>query len=110
MAPRTKSPRASTSDGSRQKALNLYQDAFADVGNGDYSDALGKLQRSIELDPTSAAAQKEIAICYSHLRQPDKGAAHYEQYLKLRPDAPDAADVRKMLSDYNASKGSDLVP
>ncbi len=83
-----KPAKPSTSETSRRKALDLYQDAVADVANGDYQDALGKLQASLELDPTSPAAQKEIAICYSHLQQPDKGAYHYEQYLRLRPDAP----------------------
>ncbi len=91
---------------SQRKALDLYQDAVADVGNGDYAGALAKLQASAELDPASPETHKEMAICFSHLHEPGKGAYHYEQYLKLQPEAADADDVRKMLSDYRATSSS----
>jgi ABC transport system ATP-binding/permease protein len=78
----------------------LYEEGVALIGDADYVGALGKLSLALDLDPKLADAHKAMGVCYAHLQEADKGAYHYEQYLKLNPGAEDAAQVRRMLADY----------
>jgi serine/threonine protein kinase len=82
-----------------------YASAAADVTQGGYEAALPKLVQSVELDPSLADAEKALGVCYASLREPEQGASHYEKYLSIRPDAPDAADVRRILQAYYHSIG-----
>ncbi|HUB08071.1 MAG TPA: FHA domain-containing protein [Myxococcales bacterium] len=87
------------------RALSGYQDAVGLMGGGDYPGAVVKLQKVLGIEPGMAEAHKALGICFAKLREFDKGAAHYEQYLKLKPNAADAPQVRKMLQDYYKTKG-----
>jgi len=82
------------------RAAQAYEDAIALINSGDFQDALGKLHHALQWNPQLAEAHKAMGICFANLHQADKGAFHYEQYLKLRPQASDAAEVRRLLSDY----------
>lgn len=106
-APGDEAPATSGKTDHKAKAQAAYGEAITAIGNGDFLSALGKLQRAAELDPTLADAQKGMGICYAHLKEPDKGAYHYEQYLKLKPQARDAPDVQRMLRDYYKSRGGE---
>ncbi|MHB8419888.1 MAG: FHA domain-containing protein [Myxococcales bacterium] len=103
-APTEAAPAPSRAD-RKARALQLYQDAVGSMGGGDYAGAVGKLQKALGSEPNMAEAHKALGICFAKLREFDKGAAHYEQYLKLKPNASDAPQVRKMLADYYKSKG-----
>ncbi len=87
------------------QALQDYNEALPLVKAKDFRGAVGKLQAALALEPRMADAHKVIGICFAHLQELDKGAAHYEQYLKLKPNAPDAPAVKKMLQDYYKSRG-----
>jgi pSer/pThr/pTyr-binding forkhead associated (FHA) protein len=82
------------------RAAQAYEDAISLINSSDFQDALAKLHHALQWNPQLAEAHKAMGICFANLHQPDKGAYHYEQYLKLRPQASDAADVRRLLSDY----------
>jgi hypothetical protein len=85
---------------SHARGAALYEQGVALIGDADYVGALGKLSMALDVDPTLADAHKAMGVCYAHLQEADKGAYHYEQYLKLKPRADDAAQVRRMLADY----------
>jgi ABC transport system ATP-binding/permease protein len=87
------------------RAVQTYQEALSLMTSSDLRGAAVKLQRALALDPSMADAHKALGICFAKLQEPDKGAAHYEQYLKLKPNASDAPQVRKMLADYYRSRG-----
>jgi pSer/pThr/pTyr-binding forkhead associated (FHA) protein/TolA-binding protein len=87
------------------KAVQTYQDALALMSSKDYRGAVVKLQKALTFDSGMADAHKAIGICYAKLNEPDKGAVHYEQYIKLKPNAPDAATVRAMLKAYYQQHG-----
>ncbi len=87
------------------KAVSEYQSAVEDINGGDLSSAVGKLEQALKDNPRLADAHKVLGICYAKLQEPDKAAPHYEQYLKLKPNSPDAAMVRKILADYYRSRG-----
>jgi Tfp pilus assembly protein PilF len=87
------------------RAVQTYQDALNLMTSGDLRGAVVKLQKALTLDPGMADAHKALGICYAKLKEPDKGATHYEQYIKLKPNAPDAATVKGMLKAYYQSRG-----
>ena len=87
------------------KAQQTYQDALALMSSKDYKGAVVKLNKALAIDGNMADAHKAIGICYAKLNEPDKGAVHYEQYVKLKPNAPDAATVRAMLKAYYQQHG-----
>ena len=49
-------------------------------------------------------AHRNLGITFARMNQYEKAVKHYRAYLKLSPDAPDAASVRKILSDYQQAK------
>ena len=65
--------------------------------NNDRNDeAIKAFQKAVELDPSYAAAHKELG--YALVKQGDfKGAvAQFNKYLELAPKAPDAGEIRTM--------------
>jgi Tfp pilus assembly protein PilF len=72
--------------------------------SGDTAGAAVKLERVLLLDPSMADVHKALGLCYAKLGESDKRAAQYELYLKLRPNAIDAAQVRKALADYSGGR------
>lgn len=61
----------------------------------DYRGAIESFTEALEVNPRSASAHFELACLYDQ-KDTDAAAAifHYERYLKLRPDAPNAETIR----------------
>lgn len=61
-----------------------------------YSGAIEAFNRALEMNPHSGAAHFELGWLYAE-KQPDEAAAiyHYQQYLKLRPNANNAEMIRQ---------------
>ncbi len=89
----------------QSKSARLYEEGVALISDADYVAALAKLQKALDIDPSFAEAHKAMGVCYAHLQEAEKGAFHYEQYLKLNPGAEDAPEVRRMLADYYRTRG-----
>ncbi|MHB1844579.1 MAG: FHA domain-containing protein [Deltaproteobacteria bacterium] len=89
----------------RAQAMDAYNEALQLISAKDFAGALSQLHKTVEILPGFADAHKAMGICYAKMSEPDKGAVHYEQYLKLKPNAPDAPQVRQMLSSYYQSRG-----
>jgi len=62
-----------------------------------YPAAAKELDRAIELAPKTAYAHYYAGIAYSNLRRPDKMVDHFQYFLKLAPDAPEANKVKSLL-------------
>ncbi len=62
-----------------------------------YDAAIEQLQKAIEMDPKSAYAHYYAGMAYSKTRRPDKMVAEFQMFLKLAPNAPEAAKVRSLL-------------
>jgi LysM repeat protein len=62
----------------------------------DYSGAIDAFEESLEANPRSAVAHYQLGMLYEN-KVPDPAAAiyHYERYLKLNPDAGNAALIRQ---------------
>src|SRR5512146_2634493 len=61
------------------------------IGSMDFKGAIEKFEQTLEANPRHAGAHFQLGCLYEE-KAPDPAAAiyHYEQYLKLRPDAANA--------------------
>jgi len=98
----------------RAKAEEMYQKVIAlDPGNAAKSfynigvhawnenkdkDAAQAFKKAVEIDPAYAAAHKELARVLTRLQDFPGAVAHYQEYLKLNPQAPDAKEIRDTIA------------
>jgi tetratricopeptide (TPR) repeat protein len=76
----------------------------------DYRGAIQAFEESLEADPHSAAAHFQLGWLYD-AKVPDPAAAiyHYEQYLKLDPDAGNAAVVKQRIEACKQKLAEDVL-
>jgi Flp pilus assembly protein TadD len=77
-------------------------DAFTCLGRialeqKNFSAALEHLQKATTFAPKDPYPHYYAGIAYSNLRRPDKMVDEFRTFLKLAPDAPEAAQVRSLL-------------
>ncbi len=63
----------------------------------DFSSAGRELDMALKLAPKNAYAHYYAAIAFSNTGRPDRMADHFQMFLRLAPDAPEAAKVRSLL-------------
>ena len=56
------------------------------IGTENYEMAEKHLKRALEMRPESPICQKNLAVLYRKMEQPDKAVFHFEKYLDLRPN------------------------
>src|SRR5258706_119260 len=68
-----------------------FQAGRARVNAMDYTGAIEAFEKALEVNPHSGAAHFELGWLFAD-KDPNPAAAiyHYEQYLRLRPDAENA--------------------
>ena len=76
--------------------IPLYRGAIA-VAKRDYKTGVRLLEEALEKNPEAAYAHYYAGLAYNGLRQPDKMVEHFRAFLKLAPDAPEAAKVESLL-------------
>lgn len=62
-----------------------------------YADAAAQLRKAIEIDPKDAYAHYYYGMANSRLRKTDLMIKHFQLFLELAPEAPEAAKVRSLL-------------
>ena len=60
-------------------------------------EAAQAFRKAIEVDPSYAAAHRELARTLTRMQDFEGAVKHYEQYLKLSPSAPDAKEIKEMI-------------
>jgi len=60
-------------------------------------EAVQAFKKAIEVDPSYAAAHRELARALTRMQDFDGAVKHYEQYLQLSPAAPDAKEIKEMI-------------
>lgn len=63
-----------------------------------YQDAVQDLEQAIEREPGNAYAHYYAGLAYNGLRRRDKALHHFDLFLRLAPDAPEAPQVRSLLA------------
>jgi Flp pilus assembly protein TadD len=82
----------------RQKAKGLTQRAIGLLRDGNYADAEPVLVRAVLVDPSFPDGWRHLGIARAQLGDREGARRAYKKYLALAPNAPDAADVRKILA------------
>src|SRR5262245_55865864 len=83
--------------------LTLLLLGYANLSLSRYEPAKQCLEEALKLGPESAArAHVYLAEVFAHEQKFKEAADSIRRYLTLKPDAADAADLRKMESDWRA--------
>jgi superkiller protein 3 len=61
-------------------------------------EAAQAFKKAIEIDPKYAPAHKELARTLTKLQDFEGAVQHYQEYLKLNPQAPDAKEIRDTIA------------
>jgi tetratricopeptide (TPR) repeat protein len=78
----------------RQRDVH-YNMGVVFANRGQFKDAEREYLRALRLDPADADTHYNLGVLYEQsLKKYRKAASHYRRYLKLRPDADDASEVR----------------
>ena len=77
----------------------------------DYQGAVEAFEQSLEANPHSAVAHFELGCLFDE-KVPDPAAAvyHYEQYLKLCPNADNAEVIRQRIYRCKQQLAADVLP
>lgn len=89
------------------KAQSLLADASGDdvpyvrgllhFQKQEYQEAADDLESFLEKNPAHPYAHYYAGLAYNNLRKPDKMLTHFERFVQIRPDAPEARKVRAVL-------------
>jgi len=81
------------------RSARLYFNVGARLFNDrHYEDAEEAFRSALEIDGEMAEAERSLAATLSQLGRADEARDHLGRYLELRPDAPDADEVREHLA------------
>lgn len=77
----------------------------------DYKGAIQAFQEALEVNPRSAAAHFELGWLYDE-KESDPAAAiyHYQQYLKLSPNAGNAEVIKQRIESCKQQLAADVLP
>jgi len=65
------------------------------ANRGQFKEAEREYLRALRQDPADADTHYNLGVLYDQsLKEYRKAASHYRRYLKLRPQSPDANEVR----------------
>lgn len=67
-------------------------------------DAIKAYSRALELDPMMGRAERGLGTAYAAKNDDTNAVEHYKAYLKLEPNATDAAEVREIIDTYEKKK------
>ena len=72
---------------------NLGKVLWAQGGARNAERVVEEFGAAIQLQPTMAAAWRDVGLVFYELRDINRATKAFEQYLQLAPDAPDAMDA-----------------
>jgi tetratricopeptide (TPR) repeat protein len=81
----------------RSMAGTHYEDAVKLFNEGKTAEAAAALEQAVEADPDHAKSHYILGLCYSGLGDSAKAKLHFETFLRLAPDDPDAGTAQEML-------------
>ena len=75
----------------------LYVRGLLDLNRKRYEDAARELEEYSQGHPDHAYAHYYAGMAYNGARRPDKMLTHFEIFLRMKPDAPEARKVQSVL-------------
>lgn len=86
------------------ESQRLFEEGKKHLGARQVREAKASLLKCVDINPRFAQCHLLLGAAHAKLNDPKEGARHYEIFLKLAPDAPEAARVRMMLEQYRGLK------
>jgi tetratricopeptide (TPR) repeat protein len=74
-----------------------YAKALVQFGRKQYAEAAPAFEAVLEKQPENAYAHYYAGLAYNNLKRPDKMLTHFQHFVKMRPDAPEARKVQSAL-------------
>lgn|SRR5262245_50137400 len=74
-----------------------YQLGLVELARGRQAPAAEAFAKAAELDPQMAYAHYEAGMAYYKVKRIDRMAVYFENFLKLAPNAPEAAAVKSIM-------------
>jgi LysM repeat protein len=88
-----------------------YQEGKSCVSSMDYTGAVEAFEKAVEVNPRSASAHFQLGWLYEEkVQDPAAAIYHYQQYLKLRPDADNAEVVKQHIVNCKQDLAKDVLP
>lgn len=84
-------------------AGDLYQRGKQAIKSGDHAKAIRIFNKCVKKDRSFGLCYRALGIAYAHSGNGDKAADNYAKYLKVMPNAPDAAQVKQLLKQYRGN-------
>lgn len=89
---------------SAQRLAPEHPQSYNDLGEalrqaGRQAEAAEQYQKALELNGDYPAAHFNLGLTLVNLDRPEEAVAHFETYLRLAPDAADAAQVRQWIDE-----------
>lgn len=105
-----KGPEAQVVKTARQQADDLHDKGLELFKNNKIDQSIAEFSKAVEVDPAHAEVHRSLAIAYAKLGKPEDAVQHYEKYLELAPNSPEAATVRKFVDDYRKAQTKNAPP
>jgi tetratricopeptide (TPR) repeat protein len=74
-----------------------YVRGLVHLNRNRFQEAADALEGYIEKNPNHAYAHYYAGMAYNGLRRPDRMLTHFEMFLRMKPDAPEARKVRAVV-------------
>ena len=74
-----------------------YQLGVVEAARNDQAQAAEAFARAAEIDPQMAYAHYEAGMAFYKVKRVDRMAVHFENFLKLAPEAPEAPAVQSIM-------------
>jgi len=84
------------------KARKLVAAGQTQFDSNNYPAAIDSFEQALKVDPSYAKAHRSLGIAYASAKQPEKAVDHYRLYLAMEPNAPDAGEVKKIVTDWDS--------
>ena len=78
-------------------ADSQYQLGLVRARRQDWREAADAFERAAEANPANAYAHYYGGLMYYRANRPDRMAIHFEQFLRLAPDAPERPEVLQIM-------------
>jgi len=76
----------------------VYVRGLLELERKQYPDAARDFEQYIESRPEHAYAHYYAGMAYNGMRRPDKMLTHFQIFVKMKPDAPEARKVQAVLN------------
>lgn len=74
-----------------------YARGLLALNRGRHEEAARQFESYLESNPEYAYAHYYAGMAYNGAKRPDKMLTHFEKFLRMKPDAPEARKVRSVL-------------